>query len=162
MYDVELINDRLEGNAPLTVFRTESNQTESFTKLVDVLRNWDNYCLIVDETSTIQNRQTVSEGLEYLMRQSPDNVDVIQSTHRIVDTQRLVRALATDTFIFRTTLNPDLDLIESEYGEEIRQAVSSLGLYQCVHYWIDIGGVPKYSIWNDPNKWYVSIGNRRS
>lgn len=150
--------DRILDEAKsLAIIRPERNIEDSFNQLVETLRDWENYVLVVDETNTVQSAHKVEEGIEYLMRQSPDDVDVIQTTHRLSDTQRLTRSLASDWFFFRHTLRPELDLIENEHGSEVMRAVERLGNYQVVHVWLDAGGQQRHSVWHDPRAWYVAI-----
>lgn len=156
---VEQVELAMERNAPLTIVQPEAGQmTEEFELLVAQLRNWSNYVVIVDETNSIQSKAALHPGLEWLMRKAPDDVDVIQTTHRPYDTQRLVRALAGELFIFQTTLQADLEVLAREYAPEIADEVSKLGAYECLHYWTEQAGVRKYSIWRKPEAWYVPIG----
>lgn len=156
--DLERVSTSIQNSDRITIFRPAAGQMqEQFDALVELLKEWEDYVLVVDETSVVQTRNSINPGLEYLMRQAPDSVDVIQSTHRIYDTQRLVRALATDAFIFRTTLKPDLDVIQAEYSEEVAAEVRKLGIYECLHFWLGPGGEQYWSVWDTPAAWQVPI-----
>jgi len=158
---VEYVKDALSDNKPLIKIYPKAGEfEETFNRLIDNVKDWDSYVLLIDETNTIQTRARLNPGLEWVMRQSPDDVDSFQTTHRPYDTQRLVRALATDVWFFQNTHAPDLDVIRQDFGEIVAREVARLGQYQCLHYWIEKAGKPAYSVWRNPEEWYVRIRTR--
>ena len=121
---------------------------------------WSEYTVIVDEASFLQRPQYLEPGLARLIRQAPQDILVIQTLHRPSETHPTVRGLATDLFFFHTYLERDLDVIAANYGPELSLAVSQLPQHYLIHWWLKSGGKPAWEIWNNPNDWKVSIGDR--
>lgn len=172
VYNLEDVREWIDqGGRGEIIFRpTPGMIEEDFETLVEVLWNYGNYALIVDEASCVQNAHSIAPSLERLMRQAPRDgarnrsgaivdVTVIQTLHRPADANTICRALATDAFIFQTQLARDLDTVENQWGAEVRAHLSTLARWHCVHIWSDLDGSQRYSIWRDPSKWYVAIGS---
>ena len=121
---------------------------------------WADYTLIVDECSMLMTPSYLDAALERFARTSPADIDIVMTTHRPRDVHSLVRALATDLYVFQTTLARDLDVLRDNYGPELAEAVQRLSQYHVVHYWLGAGGRPQHSIWDRPNEWFVDIGRR--
>ena len=152
------LNRSLDEGEHVVVFRPRPDEIDAdFTIFGSTVWQWNPLAVIIDETSSVQSANRIHPELERLLRQAPDGVDLIQSTHRLVDTQRLTRSLATDMFFFQSTLRADLAVVEAEVSAKVAERIRSLPVYQCLHYWIDVGGVSRYSIWSESEVWYVGI-----
>lgn len=119
---------------------------------------WADWALVVDESSYLQRPQAIDPEFERLMRQSPADIHLVQNTHRVVDTHNLVRALATDVFIFATHLQRDLDYLALNFGPGLADRAATLAPYQVIHWWVAPGGAPAWQVWNEPQAWYYNIG----
>lgn len=161
--DVNTLVKLLEADHRIIRYVPEASEVHNgFSAFTDALWDWEDIVIIIDEAASVQTSGSVQPGLERLIRQAPDTVDIIQSTHRLVDTQRLTRALATDIFMFQSSLSADLDLIASEFNKQVASYVKKLPVYYCIHYWLDRGGIEKWSLWDKPGEWYVRIGRDRN
>lgn len=118
---------------------------------------WRDYTLLIDEASMIQKPQSLNDSLARIIRQSPDDVHVIETLHRPSETHPTVRALASDAFFFQTYLQRDLQVIAGTYGQNVADQVAILGRYEVLHFWIAEGGAPQFRVWQDPQLWYVPI-----
>lgn len=136
--------------------------TGEFESMVAVLDGgrwvWGDYSLIVDECSMLMSPHKLHPALERYARTSPKDVDVILTTHRIVDVHPLFRALSTDWFLFQSHLPRDLELITDAFGADVATAAASLPPYHVLHYWLDSGGVPTNHVWSKPDEWFIDIG----
>ena len=121
---------------------------------------WGDYTLILDECSMLMSPQGVDETLERFARTAPADVDVILTTHRPRDVHPLFRALATDWFVFQTSIALDVEVLRNNYGDELAAVVQTLPRYHVAHYWLDEGGVPRMVVWNKPSEWYIDIGRK--
>jgi len=121
---------------------------------------WSEYTLVIDECSMLMNASKVHPALERYARTSPQDVDVILTTHRNVDVNTLFRALATDWFIFNQHLDRDVQTIADNYGADVAEASKGLPKYHLIHFWLDKGGQPFWQIWNRPQDWFVDIGRK--
>ncbi len=119
---------------------------------------WADYALIIDEAVFLQKPQYLRPALARLIRQSPDDVCVIQTLHRPSETHPTVRALASDLFFFQSYLQRDLDVIAQNYGADVSEAVSKLGQHEVIHWWLQPGGKPTWKTWRDSKDWYIPIG----
>ncbi len=122
---------------------------------------WSDYALVLDETSLLQKPQSLHPSLARLIRQGPDDIKVVQTLHRPSETHSTVRALATDVFFFQTYLERDLTVIEQTWGAEVRAEVARLPQHHVLHFWLAPGGAPCYTIWSQPEDWYIRIGGYR-
>lgn len=137
---------------------------DAWHRLADVLDGgswrYADYVLVLDECSMLMNPNYVDPALERYARTSPADVDVILTTHRPRDVHSLLRALATDTFVFQTTLARDVQVLRENYGDALAQAVQRLPQYHVAHYWLAAGGVPQTVVWDKPSDWYIDIGRK--
>lgn len=122
---------------------------------------YEDYTLVLDETSLLQRPQAIHPALARLIRMGPDEITVIQTLHRPSETHATVRALATDFFFFQTYIQRDLDVISDNYGADVAEAVFRLKRHECLHWWLQPGGEPAWSVWTDPARWFIKIGDRR-
>lgn len=163
-YDVDMIETALaDDEAETEILRIvpDSDPEATFSNLMEVLDGgdwyWSEYCLLVDESSMIQKPQMMNPWLARLIRQAPDDIVVIQTIHRPSETHSTVKALASDYFFFSTYLQRDLLVIEQTYGQEVSEAVSKLGKYEVLHFWLDQGGEPRWKVWRNPGLWYMPL-----
>ena len=118
---------------------------------------WAEYALIVDESSILQRPQRIHPALDRLVRQAPDDIFVVQTMQRPSDAHPLVRSLASDYFWFHTYLARDLEVVADTWGTEVAERISQLPSYHVLHFWLDLGGKPRWTIWSDPAIWYVPL-----
>jgi hypothetical protein len=119
---------------------------------------WGEYTLIADECSMLMSAHYLDPQTERYARTAPKDVRLLMTTHRASDLNPLIRALASDWFIFQTSLERDLKAITDQFGVEVSAAVRNLPPYHVLHYWLDSGGVPRFEVWDKPAEWYVDIG----
>jgi hypothetical protein len=165
--DEEIIQQELEREEGcLLVFRPDTvNLTDDWHRLAEILWGWEDFALILDEASEFQSPAWRDEWLDRYLRQAPDSVSLIMTTHRIVDFAKLSRALSSDLFLFQTRQEADLTLLASEFPGIRTDVVSSLPTYHVLHHWVDHGGIGRNNLWNRPEEWYVNIsaaGSARS
>lgn len=149
-----------QGQPQILVFQPTGDIQQEFTRLAEVLCgtrwDWSDYSLILDEVSTLQHSNWIHPDLERFIRQAPEDITVISNTHRVVDVHRLLREQASDTFIFRLTLEPDLKVVAAHWGEEVANVVRVLPQFHVVHRWQTWGGEDGLEVWTDPEVWNVS------
>jgi hypothetical protein len=119
---------------------------------------WGDYVLILDECSMLMSPQWIDPALERYARTCPNDVDLILTTHRMVDVHTLFRALASDWYIFHQHLDRDVDLISFNFGSRIAEESKRLPEYHLIHFWLERGGTPTFKVWNKPAAWFVDIG----
>jgi len=151
---IEELPDALEQDEAVLVVRPDPGAVlDDWQAVAEILWGYEDYALILDEASVVQQPGWCDPWLERFLRQAPDSVSLIQNTHRAVDLVKLSRALATDLFLFRTTLEADLRLLESEFpGLDVKR-VACLPPYHVVHYTWD-GRRDHNYIWDDPGSWF--------
>lgn len=162
---IDNIDEFMENSDPGTMGRIVPTDVEAdFDALAEALDGgswkWGEYTLIVDEGSFLMSPQKVNAALERYARTSPKDVAVIVTTHRSKDINPLLRALATDTFIFNQQLRRDIEVIADTFGEEVAEESKTLGEYVVIHCWLDRGGVMESETWDNPAEWYIDIGRR--
>lgn len=119
---------------------------------------WGEYVLILDEASMLMSPYKLNAALERYARTSPKDVDLILTTHRMVDIHNLFRSLATDWYIFHQHLDRDLELIADNMGADVAARTMQLANYHLVHFWLAAGGLPEWTVWDRPRDWYIDIG----
>lgn len=126
--------------------------------LAETLWQWEDYALIVDEASEFQTAAWRDPWLEKFLRQAPDSVSLIMTTHRAVDFSKLSRALTSDIFVFQTRQESDINLLASEFPGIRTDVIPRLPAYHVLHHWVDYGGIGRNNLWNKPGEWFVDIG----
>lgn len=131
------------------------------------------YAVIVDEAWNLQKATHINPKLQDMIRSSGNRPQIgsgqiehnedftlIQTSHRFADLSTNVRSIATDFFIFRSTLTHDLDAIEAAFSPHVsREDVSGLGNHQALHIRDDHNGGIRATILRDPSKWHATINN---
>lgn len=146
--------DTLVSNSQerIVIFRPARNVNEEFGAFCECLWKRQGYTLLIDEASQVQSAAGCNEWLDRFMRMAPPELKIFQTLHRPRDSATLCRSLATDWFIFRTTLPRDLDVIEEQCGEEARVRVAGFEEGSRVFYhWDDSLG--KGEIIDHPESW---------
>lgn len=168
---VEQINHKMqfepkESEGPIKnimIFRPTNPPYETpedgFNDLAEMLWYWRDYAFIVDEASTVQTHAALNEKLERMLRQGPQDVHVIQATHRLVDLHRFSRAMSTDFFVFRTSEKKDIARLAEEFDARLPRILPNLSAYEVVHHWQGVGGVESTSVWRCPKDWFVQLGH---
>jgi len=146
------------GELSIVVFRPNTDTLyDDFEALVNALWDYEQFSFIIDEASVLQSPSWIHPSLDKLIRQGRD-IAIIQSTHRCVDTNRIVRGLITDGWFFQTEGQPDLTMIAADYMPALSEQLRGLGKHETAHYWItEDGGLHRFNIWTNPDDWYVKI-----
>ena len=161
--DMDDMVDALISEQPTIRYQPLSDRpAEEWEPFADVVWEFRDYALIIDECSVIQSATYVDSRLERFLRRAPDDVVIIQTTHRPVDTNKLSRQLATDVFCFQTRMKADLDMMRNDFSPDMPEAVQALPEYHVLHYWGGRGGSYEHLIWNHPKDWYARIGTDRN
>lgn len=135
---------------------------ETWAALADTLDggnwNWAEYTLILDECSMLMQPNHLDEKLERFARTCPNDVHLVLTTHRPRDVHPLFRALATDWFVFQSTIELDQRVLRDNFGPQLATAAATLPRYHVAHYWLETGGQPRVEVWDKPDEWFVDIG----
>lgn len=156
---VQVVDQVLESGVEPVVIVLKGRRgelREQFSELVDVLFPWEDIAFVCDEASELQGANWIDEGLEHLVRRWNDHSTLVMATHRMRDTNPIVRQNATDFYFFSNTYKPDVDVIVQHFGEP-GELITKVGLHECVHFWLAPGGVFRYSIWDEPEGWYLPL-----
>lgn len=160
----ELLNERDE-----VILRPGIEGTEGILDPVahDVL-DWseshpeEKICLFIDEASMSgvdQKPQDAYPHFNYLLRSAgEDNLNVVITCHRIIETHPAIRSIAHYFCIFRTTHPRDLDAIEEKAGPEVAEESARLAPRTAI-IWNDNVAVAR----TEPNarKWFIDISKPR-
>lgn len=156
---IDAIPGVIEKYGDIAIRVTRDDYQEAFHELGECLWDFRDYCLLIDEASTLQTPQSIDPMLKRYVTRAPASVAIIQTAHRISDFNQASQAQATDLFFFRTTAARDLDRIEDEYGPGVRDSLPRLGPYELMHYWRDSkGGMEYASRWSAGEIWFIEIG----
>lgn len=164
----EWVNE--DGEHGVIVFRPDPARIEDdFDDMVSLIWPLGNYALLIDEASAVQRPTFCHPQLERLMRQAPRDgarnadgrivdVSVIQTTHRPQDVNNLCKALSSDTFLFQSQLQRDLDVVKEQWGEQVAATLPNLQRWNLTHVYSDLTDArTKYSVWRKPELWYLPI-----
>lgn len=158
----DLITYLDSGVVSCAVYRPERLDIASeWTAFADCLWEFEDYTVIIDEASMLQSANWKDDRLERFLRRAPDSVHIIQTTHRIIDVNKLARQNVTDLFCFQTGVRADLEMIRADVCEDIPDVISGLPPYHVLHYWRGNGGQHQHTVWNDPRKWDIRISRQR-
>lgn len=158
------LDEIMEHTTPETVIRiVPTDPIPDWEHLCEILDGgnwrWGDYVLIGDECSMLMSAK-LNPSLERYARTAPKDVRLILTTHRMNDTHVLFRSLATDWFIFHQYQERDLETTGDNMGSEVATATTNLPDYHVLHWWIESGGRPQWSVWDRPKDWYHDIGRR--
>jgi len=131
-----------------------------FSSFAEDLFAEKNVSVIVDEAHMLQKPSFIHPALDRWNRRSPESVNLIQTTHRIVDCHVDSRYHADDVFIFYAYLPRELKTMEESFGPKgISRYIERLQEHQVLHWRKATGGVPKISIWDKSEEWYINLEN---
>lgn len=156
---LEAMLDSSDESLMILVWRPDPGDIEaSFSEMFEVLHQFEDYVLVIDEASELQRAQGMAPALATLLRQHPDSVDVFQSTHRVVDVHPLSRSLATDWFFFQSTSQKDLELIvQATEVPELAEEIPKLDRWQVIHYWLGPGGTREWAKHTNSKDWFIDM-----
>lgn len=140
-------------------FDTE-HVTSAFDQFSEILFGEPDLSVIVDEAHMLQGQGWIDPNLDRWNRRSPASVTVIQTTHRIVDAHPDSRYHADNVFFFFTDNELELRTISKNFGKEVSEEIPKLGLHQVLHWWREIGGYRRWSVWDDGEEWYIDLENQ--
>lgn len=140
-------NERL-GTTIIAVAPTKPLVEKTWIAFADTLAEYQGgYAVIVDEAWNLQKANHANPKLQDMIRSSgnrppigsgniehSEDFTLIQTSHRFSDLSTNVRFVATDFFIFRSTLTHDLDAIEAAFSPHLsRHDVTGLGNHEALH-----------------------------
>jgi AAA domain-containing protein len=115
-------------------------------------------CLLIDEANMLgmdSKPQETFPHLNYILRSANQkNIDIIFTSHRIVELHPAYRAMANFVFVFRTTHSPDLKALEEKCGEEFTEKAKTLAPRE-VLVWND--DTATFRLETDSSKWFVDL-----
>lgn len=162
--DPDVLPERIEAKQPVIVYRpmrggyspdAKSELEFDFSEFSRVVWPYTNYVLIVDEAHWLQSAAACEPALAGFVRMSdPSGIDLFQTAHAPADMWARARSLASDWYLFRMTRTADLEAVELQCGEEVREKVKTLGPHDYLHFDMDND---KWEINADPASWYVNV-----
>jgi len=167
VYSLDELQESVDKQEEVIVYRpmnasflpSEKNEIETdFKSFVEVIWPKTGYILIVDEAHWLQGPGYCHNSLAGYVRMSdPFGIDLFQTAHAPADMWSRTKSLASDWYVFHLTREADLEAVESQCGEAMREAVSHLGPHDYAHYNMD---TEQFEIVNDPASWFVDINKR--
>ena len=164
-YPIEEIPSRLASHEPGTIQITRvgpydtDEVSEAFEEFTRVAWQEEDISVIVDESHMLQGSNSLDPNLDRWNRQSSSNVEVIQTTHRIVDAHPDSRYHADNVFFFHAYLTRELKTVGESFGGDVASALPLLKRHQLIHWHRSPGGFPVWIKWEDPSVWYVELEN---
>lgn len=162
------------GTTVIAVTPEKKIQDEVWNAFSDTVSQYPGgYAVIIDEAWNLQKANSINPKLQDMIRSSGnrppigsgsvehnEDFTLIQTSHRFADLSTNVRSVATDFYIFRSTLTHDLDAIEAAFSPHVTRAdVIGLGDHQAIHVTDDHNGGIKVTILADPRKWRAEVCN---
>lgn len=135
---------------------------ERFAEFSEILFGQPNLSVIVDEAHMLQGVNYIDPNLDRWNRRSPASVLVTATTHRIVDAHPDSRYHADNVFFFFTDDELEVRTITKKYGAEVSEQVKRLQLHQVLHFWREIGGYRKWSVWDNGDEWFIDLENENA
>lgn len=132
---------------------------QAFMEFSEALFAEPDLSVIVDEAHMLQGKGWLDPNLDRWNRRSPASVDVIQTTHRIVDAHPDSRYHADNVFFFFADLERELKAIREGFGEDVAAQVPRLKEHEVLHWWRESGGIRRWSVWRDPSAWFIDLKN---
>lgn len=132
---------------------------KAFEQFSEILFNESDISVIVDEAHVLQGVGWLDPNLDRWNRRSPASVTVIQTTHRIVDAHPDSRYHADNVFFFFSDNQLELKTIAKNFGKDVADVVPTLKAHQVLHWWREIGGIRKWSVWPDGREWFIDLEN---
>jgi len=135
---------------------------QAFDQFSEVLFQVPDLSVIVDEAHMLQGVNYIDPNLDRWNRRSPASVLVVATTHRIVDAHPDSRYHADNVFFFFTDDELELRTISKKYGPEVAEQVKRLELHQVLHFWRELGGFRRWSVWTKGDEWYIDLENQNT
>lgn len=149
--------------ARVTGFRTEE-VPEAFAEFCDQLFDGDvfehNVSVIVDEAHMLQGRNYVDPNLDRIQRKIPTDSTLIETTHRIVDSDVNTRYHVDTFFFFYADLDRELKKVKEDFGPELAERIPTLKRFEVIEWTRPQGQQPVMILWENPEEWYVDLGNQ--
>lgn len=139
------------------VYRPQRDVWGEFDGFAEILWHKRGFTLFIDEASQLQSASGAHPWLDRFVRMcSARDVQIIQTLHRPRDAATLCRSLATDWYVFRTTLESDLDVISEHCGGSLSEQVGRFaeGNHHALH-WDDALG--QADILSSPDQWFEPL-----
>ncbi len=158
VYTPEDLREALAKGEPVIVYDASRSpdRFEEFDSFAQVLEDYDNHTLLVDEAGDIQTAQRPNPGLDRLYRRAGRrNNDIMETTHRPQQVAVLNRSLTTDIYLFGITRGKDVKAIADEFSEDVALEAEGLPDYVFIHWHSRTGDWEKV---DDPQSWYVDLG----
>ncbi len=132
--------------------------------------------IIVDEARQFQSPHWIDDALDRVVRQAPiERVLVIQNTHQLQDWNPATKSVMDDIFIFRQIGKQAIKSTAEQTNDEVAELARNLPEHHLIHYWFnrrsaaqlesedkkrgELNLTTNYSVWDDPDRWYVPLPN---
>ncbi len=164
-FEIEDIPGRLDAHeeGQIQITRVGPYDTDevsdAFSEFTRVSRDREDISVIVDESHMLQGANSLDPNLDRWNRESSSSVEVIQTTHRIVDAHPDSRYHADNVFFFYAYLPRELKTVRESFGEDVALALPTLKRHQLIHWYRAPGGVPVWIRWDNPNDFYIDLEN---
>lgn len=160
------------GEQYIIAYVPQGDVEEEWDAFAELLWEYGNYSVIVDEAHRLQKPSYVNHNLDRLMRQAPrrergddDPIDLIQTFHRPVDINGIVLGLADVVYMFRMTRARDVEAVEREFGPEAASRVTQLLTPASDPPGREVLEVnierDEIFVLTDPDKWFINIRKSR-
>lgn len=166
-YPISAIPSRLDGyRGGLQFTRVGPFDTDevedAFAEFTSLTREREDISVIVDEAHMLQGSNTLDPNLDRWNRESTRSVEVIQTTHRIVDAHPDSRYHADDIFFFYADGPRELKTIRENFGSDVADAIPRLGKHQVIHWHRAVGGFKAWIIWDNGEDWFFDLENNNA
>ncbi len=149
--------------ARVTGFKTEEIEGR-FAEFSEQLFHGDDFeqgvSVIVDEAHMLQGANYVNPSLDRMQRKIPSNSTLIETTHRIVDTDVNTRYHVQVFFFFYADLPRELKKIAEDFGPDVAAEIPKLKRFEVIQWERPQGQKAKWEVWKNPSEWYIDIGNQ--
>ena len=145
------------GRCNVAVYRPQRDVWGEFDAFAECLWRKKGFTLFIDEASQLQSPGQAHQWLDRFVRMCPSrDVHISQTMHRPRDAATICRSLATDWYIFRTTLQSDIDIIAERCGDEMAAQVAAFpeGSHHVLH-WDDAAA--EGELLTEPAEWFESL-----
>lgn len=116
------------------------------------------FTFLVDEAQDLAQSGESLRALSRLARKTKrDTVALIFTYHRPMDVRPIFRALPTDFYVFRQTLDDDLDWLRRNISPEVAERTRTLPDHHFIHAKVD---QDQWRIIDTPEVWFVEMTGR--
>lgn len=117
-----------------------------------------NLSVIVDEAHILQGPNYVDPCLDRMQRKIPADSTLIETTHRIVDTDVNTRYHVNVFFFFYTDLPREIKKYREDFGD-VAEAIQKLKPHEVIEWKRPQGNAPEWEVWDNPEEWYIDLKN---